>query len=379
MARVLGCLLAALLSTAVAGQTPPDPAAAPKAEAPSEPAKAAYDRGLAAKKAKALDDAATAFRDAIKQTAGYLDAHYALAWVLLAKGDPQAAAAEFRRVVALAPESPQATESKNALERLKLPLAPAPTPGPPTPPPPPAPVQPTPAPATPTAPAAPVAPAAKPPVTPGDPDWVMLPKDPQPAKDLNRLNTRELWQRCLDTAAAAAKAGATDVALALYRHLLVFDPNNAALAAALEKTRGDAIERHDLVTPESRLAARDLLAKLRPVEDFGAWPKFEPLLMGAELRLLLDPRVVGNAVYGRLRYPGCDPLTPLVLFVTPPNLTASEIKQAAGPPQTEAKTWDKNFTMLTWGHLRALADDDGKVVAVVRLMGNPTPPEPPAR
>src|ERR1035438_4259494 len=98
MTRVVGCLLAALLSTASWAQTLPDKPAAPPpptAEEPSAAAKAAFDRGITAKKAKAWDEAATALREALKQTAGYLDAHYALAWVLLAKGDKDGAGAEF--------------------------------------------------------------------------------------------------------------------------------------------------------------------------------------------------------------------------------------------------------------------------------------------
>jgi tetratricopeptide (TPR) repeat protein len=75
-------------------------------------------RGLELKRAGRYGEAAEALRAAIEADAEHVDAHWALAWVLIELNDPEGAAEAFRKVIELAPESERADEAQGALERL---------------------------------------------------------------------------------------------------------------------------------------------------------------------------------------------------------------------------------------------------------------------
>jgi tetratricopeptide (TPR) repeat protein len=100
---------------------PPEPAAtaAPVAPAakPGE-AEVLYEHGVEQKRAGNLKDAVVLLRAAIAADPKLVRAHYALAWVLKDQQDIEGAAAEFRKVVELSPDSAEAQESKKALERM---------------------------------------------------------------------------------------------------------------------------------------------------------------------------------------------------------------------------------------------------------------------
>jgi tetratricopeptide (TPR) repeat protein len=95
-----------------AGPTAPPPAARPEAEAH-------YQRGLELKRAGQMQQAADELRAAVAADPKHAKAHYALAWVLLDLKDETAAAAEFQKVIELAPDSEEAREAQRALDRLK--------------------------------------------------------------------------------------------------------------------------------------------------------------------------------------------------------------------------------------------------------------------
>ena len=363
-------ICAVTLSAAMVG-------AQPKAEAPSAEAKAAYQQALDQKKAKALDKALSAAQHAVELSPGYLEAHNLLAWLYVGTNERDKAIAEFRAVIRLAPDSPQAVEAKAALDRWQVPHAEPAAPVAPT-----QPVAPTPpvAPTQPVAPTPPVQPD-KPPVKPAavdpnDPDSVWAPKEDRPPAGVGTMSTPELFKKLADVAAAHAKAKKYEEAFCAYRHLLVLDPTNDGLRGAVETLRGTQPERHDLLRAEDQLRARAVLAALRPATDLKDWPRFDKLLHGSELRMLLDPRVVGDGRYGTLRYAGCDPYVPVVLFCAKPTITVQALRELVGTPQVEGKTWDQSLSLLTWGHMRVVADAEGKVLYVLRKMGEPSPEDP---
>ncbi len=89
------------------------------AEASPQPTAAErYERGIQLKAAGRMAEAAQELRAAIQADPAHVEAHFALAWVLIETGDRQAAAAEFRKVIELAPDSQRAAESQRALGRL---------------------------------------------------------------------------------------------------------------------------------------------------------------------------------------------------------------------------------------------------------------------
>jgi hypothetical protein len=91
---------------------------------PPEEAQAHYQAGLAAKTAKDFEKADAELRQALKLHPDYPDAHWVLAWVLIARGDQKAAADEFREVVRLEPDTERGREAKAALGRLAWPASP---------------------------------------------------------------------------------------------------------------------------------------------------------------------------------------------------------------------------------------------------------------
>ncbi len=86
--------------------------------APAESARKHYQEGVRLKGARKYAEAATELRAAIKIDADHVDAHRVLAWVLIELKDSDSAAAEFRKVVELAPGSEKAAEAQRALQRL---------------------------------------------------------------------------------------------------------------------------------------------------------------------------------------------------------------------------------------------------------------------
>jgi tetratricopeptide (TPR) repeat protein len=85
----------------------------------SEAAQQHYAEGLRLKQAGRWQEAATHLRAAIEADPNHVDAHWALAWVLIELKDPKQAAGEFRKVIELAPGSERAAEAEKALGRLQ--------------------------------------------------------------------------------------------------------------------------------------------------------------------------------------------------------------------------------------------------------------------
>jgi len=77
-----------------------------------------YQRGLELKHAGQMTQAADELRAAIAADPKHAKAHYALAWVLLDLKDKGGARAEFQKVVELAPDSDEAKQAQQALQRL---------------------------------------------------------------------------------------------------------------------------------------------------------------------------------------------------------------------------------------------------------------------
>ncbi len=90
---------------------PPKPQANPTAEEHCQ-------KGLELKRAGQASQAADELRAAIAADPKHVKAHYTLGWVLLDLKDKPGAAAEFRKVIELAPDSDEAKEAKKALERI---------------------------------------------------------------------------------------------------------------------------------------------------------------------------------------------------------------------------------------------------------------------
>jgi tetratricopeptide (TPR) repeat protein len=109
---------AADLAPAPPAPTPPV-AVTPPAPAGGAEAEAHYQRGLTLKRARQMQQAADELRAAVAADPKHVKAHYALGWVLLDLKDETGAAAEFRRVIELAPDSEEAREAQRALDRLK--------------------------------------------------------------------------------------------------------------------------------------------------------------------------------------------------------------------------------------------------------------------
>ncbi len=86
--------------------------------APEPTAAEHYEQGMELKAAGRMAEAAEKLRAAIEADPTHVEAHWALAWVLIETGDRQAAAAELRKVIELAPGSDRAAGSQRALDRL---------------------------------------------------------------------------------------------------------------------------------------------------------------------------------------------------------------------------------------------------------------------
>jgi len=95
-------------------ERPRPPATPPRAAGAEEH----YQRGLGLKRAGNLAEAATELRAAIAADPKHARAHYALAWVLKDLQDEDGAAAEFRKVIEVGPDSPEAADAKKALDRM---------------------------------------------------------------------------------------------------------------------------------------------------------------------------------------------------------------------------------------------------------------------
>jgi hypothetical protein len=105
------------------------PAPTPSMEPDPEAAATHYQAGMSLKNEQKLPQAATEFRQAIANDPDHLDAHWALAWTHSALEQGDQAVSEFRQVLRLAPpDSPKATEAKQAIERLGGEATPAPAP-----------------------------------------------------------------------------------------------------------------------------------------------------------------------------------------------------------------------------------------------------------
>jgi tetratricopeptide (TPR) repeat protein len=107
------------LREALADLTPQTPAAAATPPQPVQNGEADYQRGLGLKRAGRLAEAAEALKAAIAADPKHVEAHWTLGWVLIELKDRDGAAAEFRKVIELAPGAERATEAQKALERLQ--------------------------------------------------------------------------------------------------------------------------------------------------------------------------------------------------------------------------------------------------------------------
>lgn len=104
------------------------PGRLPRAAEPAEPPEAVtvdgqsaqqhYAEGLRLKQVGRWQEAAAHLRAAIEADPAHVEAHWALAWVLIELKDPKQAAGEFRKVIELAPGSERAAEAEKALGRL---------------------------------------------------------------------------------------------------------------------------------------------------------------------------------------------------------------------------------------------------------------------
>lgn len=95
-----------------------------RAGAPRPPtAQEYYASGLGCKRRGETETAIRQLERALALQADHREAHWALAWLLAQAGRPQEAAAEFRRVLQLAPAENQKREAEAALARLAPPLA----------------------------------------------------------------------------------------------------------------------------------------------------------------------------------------------------------------------------------------------------------------
>ena len=91
---------------------------------PLEEAKSHYEAGVAAKQAKDYDKARVELNQAIKLEKDYLEAHWVLAWVYIARKENDVAGERFRQVIRIAPDSEKGREAKAALERMDLGVTP---------------------------------------------------------------------------------------------------------------------------------------------------------------------------------------------------------------------------------------------------------------
>jgi tetratricopeptide (TPR) repeat protein len=87
--------------------------------APPEAAQLHYQAGLVAKGAKDYDRAISELSQALELYRDYPEAHWALAWVYVAKGDRAAATREFKEVILLVPGSERCREARAAIERIE--------------------------------------------------------------------------------------------------------------------------------------------------------------------------------------------------------------------------------------------------------------------
>jgi len=87
----------------------------------SEQARAHYEAGMAAKRAKNFDNAIFEFRLAIELEPDYLDANWALAWTYAALEDKRQdlAVEYFQKVIDLAPGTDKARQAAAAIERIR--------------------------------------------------------------------------------------------------------------------------------------------------------------------------------------------------------------------------------------------------------------------
>lgn len=85
---------------------------------PSAQAVQHYQTGMKAKEAKDYDTALTELTKAVELAPHYAEAHFALAWVWMAKRERDKAIAEFTEGLRLAPEGDDGKEAKAALVRL---------------------------------------------------------------------------------------------------------------------------------------------------------------------------------------------------------------------------------------------------------------------
>ncbi len=107
----------------LAPERPPRPDEPPEppevVSANTEAAQQHYTEGLRLKQARRWQEAATRLRAAVEADPTHVEAHWALAWVLIELKEVKQAAAEFRKVIELAPGSDKAAEAEKALRRLE--------------------------------------------------------------------------------------------------------------------------------------------------------------------------------------------------------------------------------------------------------------------
>lgn len=355
------------------------------AQEPSAEAKAKYEQGLKLKNAGKLTDAMLALRAAIRLTPGYCGAHYALGWVYALGKRKDLAGPEFWEVRRLAPGTWNEREAVSSLQKLGLPLTPPdkqpdkpPTPVTPTPTPPtPTPVTPTPVTPTPVTPT-PVTPTPVTPAPGGGGDEVIAPPEgtgpEHPPASLRQMAQPDLFTKLSENAAKRLADGKAAEAVALYRHLLVFQPGELTATKAINQVRDEGGESHKLIEADDRLFAREVVTTI-PAEALATWPGLNGKGDSAELKILCSPKLVGNGLYVVLHYPGCDPLVPVVLFTTRSKLTGSYLTELCGPTTGNDKALGGGLKVLTWGHIRAFVKSDDSIFALVRKMGVPTPPD----
>jgi hypothetical protein len=99
-----------------------------------------------------------------------------------------------------------------------------------------------------------------------------------------------------------------------------------------------------------------------PTEAFANWPKTTLKMEVVELQILLDDNLTG-----RLRCKGMVPKsTPekaIYLILDEPKMSLSAVRSKYGKPSTEKR--DGEWTILTYGRIRIMADSSDKVAFVV--------------
>lgn len=79
-----------------------------------------YQKGMSLKRTGAVNQAIAEMKAAVGLYPKYMEAHYALGWLYRQVGASDKAVEEFREVIRIAPQSPEAIESARAIQRIRL-------------------------------------------------------------------------------------------------------------------------------------------------------------------------------------------------------------------------------------------------------------------